>query len=103
MEEETYRRDGKGRRCCWGRGGGGIHSIPCRTTDLAPGCFEEKDEKKNGRSAEWMLQKKSPIQHPPNMDVLPKTFLYIIFAANWLQCRIQVCPPKNIDDLCLIV
>ena len=33
-EEETDRREGKGRRCCFGDG---IQSIPCRTLDLAPG------------------------------------------------------------------
>ena len=32
--QETDRRDGKGRRCCLGDG---IHSIPSRTRDLAPG------------------------------------------------------------------
>ena len=34
IEEETDRREGKGRRCCLGDG---IHSIPCRTTDFAQG------------------------------------------------------------------
>ena len=34
IEEETDRRKGKGRRCCLE---GGIHSLPCRTTDLALG------------------------------------------------------------------
>ena len=34
IEEELVRREGKRRRCCLGDG---IHSIPCRTTDLAPG------------------------------------------------------------------
>ena len=34
IEEETDRREGKGRRCCFGDG---IQSIPCRTLDLAPG------------------------------------------------------------------
>ena len=38
IEEDTDRIEGKGRRCCLG------HSIPCRTTDLAPGLYEEKDE-----------------------------------------------------------
>ena len=28
----------------------------CCTTDLAPGSFEEKDQLKSGRFAEWMLQ-----------------------------------------------
>ena len=41
IEEETDRREGKGRRCCLGDG---IHSILFRTTDLAPGRFEEKEE-----------------------------------------------------------
>ena len=54
IEEETDRREGKGRRCCLGDG---IIAIPCRTTDLAPGCFEENYEKKHGRLAEWMLLK----------------------------------------------
>ena len=40
IEEETDRREGKGRRCCLGDG---IHSIPCRTTDLTPEFFEIKD------------------------------------------------------------
>ena len=31
--EETDRKEGKGRRCCLGDR---IHSIPCRTADLAP-------------------------------------------------------------------
>ena len=34
IEEETDRRESKGRRCCLGDR---IRSIPCRTTDLAPG------------------------------------------------------------------
>ena len=73
--------------CCLGDG---IHSIPCRTTDLAPGGFEEKDEQKNELLAEWMLQENDHLvhtirnHHPPKMDVLPKTFLQIILAANWL-------------------
>ena len=33
IEEETDRREGKGRHCC---SGDGIHSISCRTTDLVP-------------------------------------------------------------------
>ena len=39
IEEETDRREGKGRCCCLG---GGIHSIPCRSTDLPLELFEEK-------------------------------------------------------------
>ena len=34
LEELTDRKEGKGRRCCLGYT---IHSIPCHTTDLAPG------------------------------------------------------------------
>ena len=34
-----------------------IGSIPCRTTDLAPGLFVEMNEKKNGHLAEWMFWK----------------------------------------------
>ena len=41
IEEEKYRREGKGRRCFFEDG---IHSIPCRSTDLLSGWFEEKDE-----------------------------------------------------------
>ena len=108
IEEETERREGKGRRCCLRDE---IHSIPCRTTDLAPGQFEEKDEQKNGCLAEWMLQKKwmiiwfTPHQtfHSPKMDVLPKTFLHIILAANWLVRDSSTVRPPNIsDDLCLL-
>ena len=34
-----------------------IDSIPCRTTNLVLGWFEEMDEYKNGHLAEWMLGK----------------------------------------------
>ena len=38
MEEETDNKEGKGRRWCLGDA---IHSMPCRTTYLAPGRVEE--------------------------------------------------------------
>ena len=41
VEEETDRRESKDRRCCLGDWN---ILIPCRTTDIAPGWFEEQDE-----------------------------------------------------------
>ena len=41
IEEEEDKREGKGRRCCLGYG---IDSMTCRTIDLEPGLYEEKDE-----------------------------------------------------------
>ena len=58
IEEETDRREGKGRRCSSTE----LIHFPCRTTVLAPGWFEETDEKKNRRmlgrmdaSEKWMI------------------------------------------------
>ena len=41
IEQESDRREGKGRRCCLVDG---IDSSPCRTRDIASGRFEEMDE-----------------------------------------------------------
>ena len=41
IEEESDRRQGKGRRCWLGER---IDSVPCRTRILAPGRFEEMVE-----------------------------------------------------------
>ena len=41
IEDETDRREDKGRLFCLGDG---IHTIPGQTRDLAPGLFEEKYE-----------------------------------------------------------
>ena len=75
--KDTYRREGKGRRCCFGDG---IDSIPCRTSHLAPGCLKKRT---NGITATWWngcLGKTDdhPVHstskhHHPKMDVLPKS------------------------------
>ena len=54
---EEHSRKGKGRRCGWGGGGTELIQFLCRTTDLAPGWFEEMDELKNGHMAECMFRK----------------------------------------------
>ena len=51
-----------------------------RTSYFKLGWFEEKDEKKSGYLAEWMLWKNDDhpvytMNKPLNMDGLPKTFL----------------------------
>ena len=52
IEEETDRRECQGRHCClWD----GIHSIPCRTTDLAPWWFEEQPLGRKDASELWMF------------------------------------------------
>ena len=53
----------------------------------APEIYQEDDLKKrmNKRTVtDWMLRKnEGSNDHPPEMDVLPKTFLYITLAATW--------------------
>ena len=57
----------------------GIHLIPCCTTGLAPGGFEEKDEQKTGRLTERIIQKMdnhpvhtTPNHWPPKINFLPE-------------------------------
>ena len=71
--------------------GNGIHSIPCCTTDshqddLKQGINRRTDAWQYGglRKMDDHLVHTTPNHHPPKMDVLPKTFLQIILAANWL-------------------
>ena len=95
-EEESDRREDKGRRCCLGDG---IHSIPYRTTDLPS---EDLKKRMNRRTDDWQngcfrkmddhLVHTSPNYHPPKMDVLSKTLLQIV--ANWLE-RHSIPSPKQ--------
>ena len=108
----NHRREGKGRCCCLRNG---IHSIPCRTTDLAPGWFaenmnwrtrwiEERTLSRMNASEKWMIiwiTPPTPNHHPPKMDVLPKTFLPNTLAAKWIVL-VQVRPPKKQRRLCLL-
>ena len=69
------------------------------TTDLAPGWFEEMDDKKNGHLEEWMLWKKftphRTMHHPPITDVSPKNVLQIILAAKWLVQHSSTSPKQQ--------
>ena len=72
--------------------GDGIDSVPCHTTYVA--IFQQDDLKKilkkimNRITAPWLTKMDYhpvhtiPNHHPIIMDVLPKTFLEITFAAN---------------------
>ena len=86
IEKESDWIEGKGRRC-WLEDE--IDSSPCRTSDLAPGWFEEKNEEKKGHLAEWMRWKNgwsSGSHHtkpqPSQNWSSSKTFSQIILLLN---------------------
>ena len=65
IEEETDRREGKGRRCCWGTEFVQLHSaLQIQHQDD----LKKRMLQRNGRSS-------GSHHHPPKMDVLPKTVL----------------------------
>ena len=65
IEEETDRREGKGRRCCWGTEFVQLHAaLQIQHQDD----LKKRMLQRNGRSS-------GSHHHPPKMDVLPKTVL----------------------------
>ena len=44
-----------------------------------------------------------PTHHPTKMDVLPKTVVQIILAAEWLVRFHVQHPPNNSHNLCLLL
>ena len=96
IEEETDIREGNGRRCCLGDK---IHSILCCAIQQ-----QDDQEKRNRRTDAWQngcfrkidnhLAHTTPNHHPSKMDILLKTFLRIIHAANWLV-RHSILSPKQ--------
>ena len=83
-------------------------SILCRTRYFRPGRFEEMNETINGYKVERMLWKldKHPVYAIPNQH--PTRWMFskkLVFKPSLLlngQCGIQVHPPTNNDDLCLL-
>ena len=94
IEEESDRREGKGRRRCWL--GDRIDSIPWYTS---------QDDLKKGWTEKWilggMLRKKDDhsvhtTAPTSKRDVLSKTFLPIILTPKWLVLHSNT-SPKHLE------
>ena len=81
----------------------GTELIPCRTTDLASGWFEQTWQSTvvAAEHLDDLPVLTIPNHHPSKMDVLLKTFLQIIRAAKW-PVRHSSTSQNSSDDLCLL-
>ena len=88
QKKDKDRRQGKGRRCCFGHG---IASIPCRAIAIF-----HKDDLKNRMHLSYSPNRPGGI-HP--ILQIP----WCNYSSQHGKELNQLCPPSESDDLCLLV